>query len=44
MNKADTKIYWSLKNRIGYCVLTGNNAKRKVLEQVLSNLMKKAGK
>jgi len=44
MNKANTKIYWSIKNRIGYTILTGDTVKRKELEQELETLLEKAGK
>lgn len=37
------RLYWSIKNQIGYCVITGDVERRKKLERQLKTL-KKGGK
>jgi len=41
-NKNFDKEYWSIRNRIGYTVISGDKTKRKELETELKTLLKKA--
>jgi hypothetical protein len=36
-----TKEYWKLKNCIGYCVISGDNARREELEKELKIFMER---
>ncbi len=39
--KKEDREYWSIKNRIGYCVISGDTKKREELEKELETFLER---